>query len=76
MIFGCKTLERRQLILPVEGKSLALSGLTLSSPICKNISVFPKPKSGVKHQPSRPTEGRIMIVAKRGAGCGGRGGRC
>jgi hypothetical protein len=22
--------------------------------------------------PSHPTEGRIMIVAKRGAGCGGR----
>jgi hypothetical protein len=54
------------------GKSLATSGLAVSSSICKNISVFPKPKSGVKHQPSRPTEGRIMIVATRGVGCGGR----
>jgi len=58
----------RQVICPS-----GAAAMMVSSPICKNISVFPKPKSGVKRQPSRPTEGRIMIVAKRGAGCGGRG---
>jgi hypothetical protein len=38
----------------------------LSSPFRKNISVFPKCKSGVYLAPSRPTEGRLAIVTNAG----------
>jgi hypothetical protein len=38
----------------------------LSSPICKNISLPASPKSNLYPSPSRPTEGRIMIVAYAG----------
>jgi hypothetical protein len=34
----------------------------LSSPLCKNISVFPNPKSELYDSPSRLTEGRFAIV--------------
>src|SRR6202035_5411957 len=48
----------------------------LSSPSGKNNSVFPKCKSGVHLAPSRlDQEGRLAIVTKREAGCGGRGRR-
>jgi hypothetical protein len=38
----------------------------LSSPFQKDISVFPKCKSGVYLAPSRPTEGRLAIVTNAG----------
>ena len=45
----------------------------LSSPLCKNISVFVPPKSHLELLVSHPTEGRIAIVTDAGCGCGGRG---
>jgi hypothetical protein len=38
----------------------------LSSPLCKNISVFAAPKSPLHPSPSRPHEGRIRIVRDAG----------
>jgi hypothetical protein len=38
------------------GKSVIRSVIPLSSPLCKNISVFPKPKSGLYDSPSHPTQ--------------------
>jgi hypothetical protein len=38
----------------------------LSSPFCKNISVFCRPKSPAYSPPSRPSEGRIAIVTDAG----------
>src|ERR1700720_3684010 len=35
-------------------------------PFSKNISVFPKCKSGVYFAPSRPTRGRLAIVTNAG----------
>jgi hypothetical protein len=37
-----------------------------SSPICKNISVFPNPKSKLYDSLSHPTKGRIAIVTDAG----------
>jgi hypothetical protein len=37
----------------------------LSSPVCKNISVFPNPKSEL-HDSGPPTKGRIAIVTDAG----------
>src|SRR3984893_3383243 len=39
---------------------------SLSSPLCKNISVFPNPKSELYDSLSRPTEGRVAIVTAAG----------
>jgi hypothetical protein len=63
-------IETIQSDLP-DGQSMNI----LSIPICKNILLSPSGKSNLQLPPSHPTEGRIMIVAKRGAGCGGRGRR-
>src|SRR5258706_8792769 len=38
----------------------------VSSPLCKNISVFAHPKSHLQPSLSRPTEGRIAIVTDAG----------
>jgi len=38
----------------------------LSSPLYKNISVFPNPKSNLYPPPSRPTEGALAIVIDAG----------
>jgi hypothetical protein len=38
----------------------------VSSPLCKNISVFADPKSHLELFASHPTEGRIMIVTNAG----------
>src|SRR6478672_8958824 len=43
----------------------------LSSPLCKNIFVFVRPKSVHLFAPSRPTEGRSRDRHGRGTGCGG-----
>src|SRR5580698_1263089 len=45
-----------------------------SSPFCKNILVFRRPKSVVYLSPSRPTQRGGSRRHGRGAGCGGRGG--
>src|SRR5712664_3285463 len=42
------------------------SGSFVSSPLCKNISVFTHPKSHLELFASRPTEGRIAIVTDAG----------
>src|SRR5467141_1708543 len=42
------------------------SGSFVSSPLCKNISVFRHPKSLLELLASRPTEGRIAIVTDAG----------
>src|SRR6202035_435501 len=47
---------------------------SLSSPFCKNILVFRRPKSVVYLSPSRPTQRGGSRRHGRGAGCGGRGG--
>jgi len=44
------------------GKSRGDTGIRLSSPLRKNISVFPNPKSKLYDSPSRLTEGRFAIV--------------
>ncbi len=46
----------------------------VSSPICKNISVFVPPKSLLELSPSHPTKGAYHDRHERGVGCGGRGG--
>ena len=38
----------------------------LSSPLCKNIPVFARPKSPLELPSSRPTEGRHAIVTAAG----------
>jgi hypothetical protein len=50
-----------QLLLP-DGQISSARRFPLSSPLCKNISVFPKPKSN--YMSSRPAslEGRFAIV--------------
>ena len=48
------------------GKSVGRLVTCLSSPIGKNISVFPNPKSKLYDSPSRPTEGRHAIVTAAG----------
>jgi len=44
------------------GKSLNF----LSSPSCKNILIFTRPKSNLYPSPSCPTEGRLAIVTDAG----------
>jgi hypothetical protein len=62
----CPTL--RALICPSGGLAKKLS-----SPFCKNISLFPKPKSAVDLPLSRLGErGVSRSSTKRGAGCDGR----
>jgi hypothetical protein len=61
------------LICPT-GKSLVLPNWGLSSPFCKNILFFRRPKSVVCLLPSRPTQRGGSRRHGRGAGCGGRGG--
>ena len=46
----------------------------LSSPLCKNISVFPKYKSGYINSHPVPQKRGVAQRHQRGAGCGGRGG--
>jgi hypothetical protein len=46
----------------------------LSSPVSKNISLFPKPKSDVSMTRPVPARGAFRDRHERGAGCGGRGG--
>ena len=46
----------------------------LSSPLCKNISVFPKCKSGYMNSHPVPQKRGVAQRHQRGAGCGGRGG--
>src|SRR6266568_1638754 len=41
---------------------ICLSGSFVSSPLCKNISVFIHPKSSLELFASRPHKGRIAIV--------------
>jgi hypothetical protein len=48
------------------GKSARNVVACLSSPIGKNISVFPNPKSKLYDSLSRPTEGRHAIVTAAG----------
>src|ERR1700693_915484 len=60
---------KSELICPT-GKSAK----TVSSPLCKNILVFRRPKSVVCLLPSRPTQRGGSRRHGRGAGCGGRGG--
>src|SRR5216683_5937730 len=45
----------------------------VSSPVCKNISVFVPPKSDLELFASHPTRGAYHDRHERGAGCGGRG---
>jgi hypothetical protein len=42
------------------------STISLSSPICKNISILELPKSNLEPPPSRPKEGRLAIVTDAG----------
>jgi hypothetical protein len=60
------------LICP-SGKSAATRVFVLSSPVAKNISVFPKPNHFYKRRHPVPHEGRFAIVTDVGTGCGGRG---
>src|SRR6266852_3481012 len=45
----------------------------VSSPLCKNISVFTPPKSPLELCASHPTRGAYHDRHERGVGCGGRG---
>src|ERR1700682_5018115 len=45
----------------------------VSSPLCKNISVFVPPKSPLELLASHPTQGACHDRQERGVGCGGRG---
>jgi hypothetical protein len=45
----------------------------VSSPLCKNISVFTHPKSLLELFVSHPTRGAYHDRHERGMGCGGRG---
>ena len=65
-----RTYSRRRLVICPSG--VLLKGL--SSPLCKNISVFTHPKSLLKTSRIPPHhKGRIAIVTDAGCGCGGRG---
>jgi hypothetical protein len=54
------------------GKSLADFQNGLSSPLCKNISVFPNPKSDLYDSHPVPLRGALRNVNSAGRGCGGR----
>ncbi len=62
------TTKPAQVICPSGG---LLTGV--SSPICKNISVFTYPKSSLELTSSHPTRGAYHDRHGRGVGCGGRG---
>jgi hypothetical protein len=48
---------------------------SLSSPFCKNILIFRRPKSGLYLSPSCPTQRGVSRTSRDvGAGCGGRSG--
>jgi hypothetical protein len=50
------------------------SGIFVSSPHCKNISLHPSGKSSLQVRAIPPHhKGRIAIVTDAGCGCGGRG---
>ena len=50
------------------------SGIFVSSPLCKNISLHPSGKSSLHIRAIPPHhKGRIAIVTDAGCGCGGRG---
>ena len=49
------------------------SGIFVSSPLCKNISLHPSGKSSLQIRAIPPHKGRIAIVTDAGCGCGGRG---
>jgi len=57
-VTGCKAVGARS------GKSVTC----MSSPLTKNISVFPKRKSALYSSPSRPARGALAIVTNVGAG--------
>jgi hypothetical protein len=57
------------------GKSLRLCNCGVSSPFLKNISVFPKYKSGYMSSHPVPLRGALRNVTNAGRGCGGRGWR-
>jgi hypothetical protein len=67
------TPENAEFLLSLVGQ-ISCARKNLSSLRAKNIPLPPSGKSGL---PVRPIlslqEGRIMIVTKRGMGCGGRG---
>jgi hypothetical protein len=55
-------------------KVICPSGIFVSSPLCKNISLHPSGKSSLQIRAIPPhREGRIAIVTDAGCGCGGRG---
>jgi hypothetical protein len=56
-----------------DGQITSTYRFPLSSPLCKNISVFPNPKSELYDSPSRLTGGAVRDRHGREAGCGGRG---
>src|ERR1700737_5180482 len=62
------TTRLAQVICPSGG---LLTGV--SSPLCKNISVFTPPKSHLELFASHPTRGAYHDRHGRGVGCGGRG---
>jgi hypothetical protein len=53
--------EAIQADLP-DGQISSFAGLTLSSPLCKNILIFRRPKSVYNPSPSCPTEGRAHVT--------------
>jgi hypothetical protein len=55
------------------GKSRRPPICGVSSPFCKNISVFQKYKSGYMIRHPAPLRGAFRERHERGAGCGGRG---
>src|SRR6202171_488060 len=61
---------------PLSRSVICPSGALLtgvSSPLCKNISVFVPPKSPLELFASHPTQGACHDRQERGVGCGGRG---
>jgi len=64
---GFKNPEETQVICPT-----GRVANSLSSPLGKNISVFPKRKSALYRQLSRPSRRGVAQRHRRGAGCGGR----
>jgi hypothetical protein len=60
-----------QLLLP-DGQISSAGRFPLSSPLCKNISVFPKPKSAYVIRHPVPLRGALRNVINAGRGCGGR----
>jgi hypothetical protein len=63
---GHKPGDDSGVLICTTGKSVRLCNCGLSSPVCKNISVFQKCKSSYMIRHPTPTEGRIMIVTYAG----------